>query len=246
MLIPYYFTDRTLKVGFKINLNSHHVNHANSKVSFTPNYPEIGIEFRYINKIMKELAMIYARIKNQYIFKYQTVFLARFDKQDEDNQVLDETEFFINLNINHIITETDINNFNVVSPLEYQKQQQEMKDSGRRFDKINSMTTYFYKTTEMNGLNYVKIPLRTNAILKIENNDKYCFLWSLLVYLHPYNNIHPSRVSNYRQYFKKLNIQGFDISRGFRCSDVHKFKELNNLSVIIIEIILYQDQNNWR
>ena len=30
MINPYYFTDRNLKVGFRINLNSHHMNHANS------------------------------------------------------------------------------------------------------------------------------------------------------------------------------------------------------------------------
>ena len=51
-----------------------------------------------------------------------------------------------------------------------------MKDSGWRFDKINFMTVYFYKTGEMNELNYAKIPLRSSAILNIENNDKHCFL----------------------------------------------------------------------
>ena len=40
---PYYFTDRNLKVGFKINLDSHHINHANSKLTILPNYPEFGI-----------------------------------------------------------------------------------------------------------------------------------------------------------------------------------------------------------
>ena len=43
---------------------------------------------------MKELSVIYARLMNQYTFRYQTVFSARFDKQDEDNQLLDKTEFF--------------------------------------------------------------------------------------------------------------------------------------------------------
>ena len=66
MLNLYYFTDRTLKVGFKINLDSHHLNHANSKLTITPNYLEFGIEVRYNNKIMKELSVIYARILNQY------------------------------------------------------------------------------------------------------------------------------------------------------------------------------------
>ena len=226
MINPYYFTDRNLKVGFKINLDSHHINHLNSKLTITPNHPEFGIEFRYINKIMKELSLIYARLINQYKFRYQTVFSARFDKQNEDNQVLDETELFINLNINHNLTQTDLDNINVVSSLEYQIQQQEMKDSGWRFVKVNSMTIYFYKTNEMNGSNYIKIPLRSNAILNVENIDKYCFLWSILAYLHPCNNNHPNRVSNYRQYFNELNIQGFDFSKGLKCCDVHKFNEI--------------------
>ena len=140
MINPYYFTDRNLQVGFKINLDSHHINHSNSKITITPNYPEFGIETRYINKIVKQLSIIYARLINQYKFKYQTVFSARFDKQDENNQLLDETELFINLNINHNLTQTDIDNFDIVSPLEHQIQQKEMKDSGWRFDKIDSMT----------------------------------------------------------------------------------------------------------
>ena len=104
MINPYYFTDRALQGGFKINLDSHQIYRANSKITITPNHPEFGIEVRYINKIMKELSVIYARLIDQYKFKYQTVFSARFDKQDEDNQVLDEIDIFINLNINHNLT----------------------------------------------------------------------------------------------------------------------------------------------
>ena len=121
-----------------------------------------------------------------------------------------------------------------------------MKDSGWRFDKINSMTVYFYKTGEMDGRSYVKIPLRSNAILNIENNDEYCFLWSILAFLHPCKNNHPNRVLNYKQYFNELNIQDFDFTNGFKCSDVHKFNELNNLSVNIFELNFYQDQNQWK
>ena len=98
---------------------------------------------------------------------------------------------FINLNINHNITESHLNKSDIKSPLEPQIQQEEMKNSGWRFDKINSMTVYFYKTGELKGLSYVKILLRSNAILNIENNDKDSFLWSILAYLHPCNNTHP-------------------------------------------------------
>ena len=50
MINPYYFIDENLKNGFKINLESHNIIHANSILTITPNFSEAGIEFRYINK----------------------------------------------------------------------------------------------------------------------------------------------------------------------------------------------------
>ena len=130
--------------------------------------------------------------------------------------------------------------------MEHQIQQQEMKGSGWSFDKISSMTRCFYKTGEMNDSNYVKLPLRSNAILNIENIDKYCFIWSILASLHPCNNNHQNRVSNCKQYFNELNIEGFDFINGVICNDFHRFKELNNFSITLFEIIFYQDQNKWK
>ena len=74
MINPYYFIDKNLKIGFKINLESHNFSHANSILSILPKFPEYGIEFRYINKIVKELSVIYSRLINQYKFKYHTLF----------------------------------------------------------------------------------------------------------------------------------------------------------------------------
>ena len=139
---PYYFTDRNLKVAYKINLDSHNLHHTNSRVTITPTFRDSWIEFRFINKIMKELSINYARLMNQYKFRYQTVFSARFDKQDEDVQLLDETELFIFLNINQNLTQSGLDEIAIRSPLENKIHQQEMKDSGWRFDKINSRTVY--------------------------------------------------------------------------------------------------------
>ena len=47
-----------------------------------------------------------------------------------------------------------------------------MKDSGWRFDKINSKTVYFYKTGEMNGVSFLKNTLRSSAIWNIKNIDE--------------------------------------------------------------------------
>ena len=243
MLNPYYFTDRAFRVGFNITLESHQIYHVKCKLIGKANHPEFGIEVRYINKIMKDLSFIYARLINQYKIKYQTVFSARFDKQNEDNQVLDEIELYISLNTNHKLIETDINKIDVKSSLEHHIQQPEMRDSGWRFDIKNSMTVYFYKTGELNGSNFVENLLRSNAILNIENIDKYCFIWSILASLYPCNNIQPNRVSNYRQYFNEVNIQRFDFTNGFRCTVVHKINNINNSSINIFELNFYQDQN---
>ena len=55
---PYYFIFENLKIGFKIFLESHNINHANSLLIIIPNFLDIGFETRYINKILKEMATI--------------------------------------------------------------------------------------------------------------------------------------------------------------------------------------------
>ena len=132
-----------MKTGLKINLDSHHINHANSKLTNTPNYPELGIEIRYIYKIVKEIFGIFARLINQSYSNIKQYFQQELINRMKKNQVFDGTEFLISFNINHNVTETDIDKFDIKSLLENQIQQQEMKDCGWRFDKINSMAIYF-------------------------------------------------------------------------------------------------------
>ena len=73
--------------------------------------------------------------------------------------------FFFSINNN--LTETDIDNIEVKSQLEHQIQIQELKESGWIIDKINSMKIKFYKTSELNESSYVKVPLRSNALINI-------------------------------------------------------------------------------
>ena len=114
-------------------------------VNKIPNFPDIGIETRYINKIIKEMATIYARLINRYKFKYHIFFSASFYKINEEDQRSDEIELFINLNFNNNLTKTDISNFDVKSQLGQQIQIQATKESGWIFDKINSMKIRLYK-----------------------------------------------------------------------------------------------------
>ena len=57
----------------------------------------------------------------------------------------------MNLNINHNLTESDIDNIDVRSQLDHQILVQENRESGWIFDKIDSTKKSFYKTVELNG-----------------------------------------------------------------------------------------------
>ena len=46
--------------------------------------------------------------------------------------------------------------------------------------------------------------------------------------------------------FQFIDIQGFDFINGFKCSDVYIFDKLNTLSINIIELGFYPDQNEWK
>ena len=100
-------------IGFKNNLDSHNINIAKSILTIESNFPEVWIEFRYFNKILKQKATIYARIINQYKFYYHILFSASFYEINEEDQRGDENEIFVKLNFYHNLTETDIDNSDV-------------------------------------------------------------------------------------------------------------------------------------
>ena len=118
-----------------------------------------------------------------------------------------------------------------------------MKESGWVFQRVNSMTISFYNTGNMDGSSYVKTPLRSSAIVNIKNDDKYCFLRSILAKLHPCEN-NSNIVSSYRKYFNELNIERFDFTNGFKCGDMYGFEKLNNFSINIYEFNF--DRNKYK
>ena len=71
-----------------------------------------------IKKMVKEMGKIYARLRNQRKFEYQTVFTARIDKLYEVVQVSVEIDIFFSLNIMKNITESDFDIFIVRSQRE--------------------------------------------------------------------------------------------------------------------------------
>ena len=234
--IEYKFTDNILNTAYDITVDRHHKKDLNSQITITSKFDNTGIEMFFIEKIFKELNHIYAKFINQYKFKYQLSFMLFIYKFEEDGDIRKEAEMTINLNMTNNLTQSEIDNVDIQWDLEARKQNLEMRESGWIFQRVNSMTISFYNTGNMDGSSYVKITLRSSAIVNTKNDDKYCFLWSILAKLHPCENDHPNRVSNYEPYFNELNIEGFDFTNGFKCSDMYRFEKLINLSINIHEL----------
>ena len=81
-------------------------------------------------------------------------------------------------------------------------------------------------TNALNGMTYVKLPIRSNSILNIQNIDRYCFLWSILANIHPVDKS-PQRVSKFEPYRDELNITNIEFTTGMRIVDIPRFEKLN-------------------
>ena len=55
-------TDRKLNVAYDVTLDNHHSKHANSRITSTSKFENIGIDINHIIKIMGEMANIYAKL----------------------------------------------------------------------------------------------------------------------------------------------------------------------------------------
>ena len=51
-----------------------------------------------------------------------------------------------------------------------------MKESGWKYQKINTMGISFYKSGKLICSSYVKIHSRSSALVNVKNNDKNCFI----------------------------------------------------------------------
>ena len=62
--------------------------------------------------LMIEMSNVYAKVINQYIFKYQLTFLVIFSKHGKDIETLSETELPNTLGITLKLTQSGLDNSN--------------------------------------------------------------------------------------------------------------------------------------
>ena len=201
------------------------------------------INKHHINNIVKQLSIKYGELINQFKFKIRFYANIKFLLEHED-EPSEETNHYIDVDIINILTILQLNDLDIMTDLDNEIQTRDMEGSGWNVQGINHIKIYFHKTNPINGMTYVEFPIRTNAILNIQNNDTYCFLWSILAYLHPVNK-DPQRVSKYIPYQNELNITDIDFSNGMKITDIDKFEKLNNqLSINVFEYSK-EDDNDY-
>ena len=93
-----------------------------------------------------------------------------------------------------------------------------------------------FKYHDIRASSYCKLPKsfsNSKSIVNIQNNDNYCFLWSILAHKYKVDN-HRERVSHYENHFHELN-QG-DIQFPMKIKDIQTFERLNNLNINVFEL----------
>ena len=94
----------------------------------------------------------------------------------------------------------------------------------------------------MNGRTYVKFPIRTNSILKIQNIDTYCFLWSILASIVAVDK-DPQRITKYEPYRNEINFTNIDFTNSMKVVDIPRFERLNpSLSISVFEYSKDEDK----
>ena len=100
-------------------------NHLNSKITIESKH-DLQTETRQRNSILETI--IYARLTDQYKFKHQVVFSALSEKLIELGYIDNKTERYISLKINHSLTQSDSDYLTIVSQVEAQIENQQMKE----------------------------------------------------------------------------------------------------------------------
>ena len=125
---------------------------------------------------------------------------------------------------------------NEANELSHKIDEFEEGESGYIFDSIKKLTVKMFKYYDIRASSYFKLPkpfCNSKSIVNIQNNDNYCFLWSILAHKYNVDN-HRERVTHYENHFHELN-QG-DIQFPMKIKDIPIFERLNNLNINVFEL----------
>ena len=230
---------RPLSGEYNVILINHNSLNLNSELKLVGKYNQY-INLVHINNIIRQLGIKYGELIKQFRFKIKIYVNVRYQKYQE-GEPPEIVNHYISIQIFENQTRIQLNNLDMATDIDNEIRRREMAGSGWNLQGINHLKIYFHKTNLLNGMTYIKFPIRTNSILNIQNNDTYCFLWSILANIQPTND-HSNRVSKYIPFRNEQNITNIDFSNGMKIVDIPKFENLN--PTLAINVFEYSTEDN--
>ena len=232
-----------LKAEYNVILIHHNPIDLNSELKI------VGKANHYINKyhinnIVKQLAIKYGELINQFKFKIRFYANVRYLLEHED-ELPEVVNHYVGVEIIENLTRLQLHDIDIMTDLDNELESRDMEGAGWNVQGINHLKINFHKTNSMNGMTYKKFPIRTNAILNIQNNDTYCFLWSILANIHPVDK-DPQRVSKYIPYQKELKKNSIDFTNGLKIVGIPRFENLNNTLSINVFQYNTDEENDYK
>jgi len=101
------------------------------------------------------------------------------------------------------------------------------RESNFVFKRVYSSTIRLARYNPIGGSSYIQTPkelMGKHAIVNVQNNNVFCFLYALASAIHPVQN-NPQRPEQYEKYFSEFHIKGLKFPLAPK--DISKFEDLN-------------------
>ena len=186
----------------------------------------------YINQLKRRIVI------NQYPIKFKIILTSEFNTPI----AFDIIEAHYSHPVQVILTENNLTAFydDLLDKFNAWIDGFQERGSGFVFKRIKSSNVKQYKYNSQRASSYIPLQFKSSNIINVQNTkDNKCFLWSILAKLYPTNN-HKQRVSKYKPYEDKINMNGIDYP--VKIKDIPKVEKQNgNLS---INVFALENQTN--
>ena len=188
-------------------------------------YTYINPDFEKVDNLVQRAIDVCTKYFHR--FKYKCIFVVKFNHSTHGT-----TNYFTITNM----FKNQYEELNEANELNHQIDEFEQGESGYIFDSIKKLTVKMFKYHDIRASSYCKLPTpfsNSKSIVNIQNNDNYCFIWSILAHKYKVDN-HRERVTHYENHFHERN-QG-DIQFPMEIKDIPSFERLNNLNINVFEL----------
>ena len=175
--------------------------------------------------------------------KYYISLKCRFYKPTDPDVITDPPVVFNSetcslLPTSNIKEEIEINYLNI----DQQVSKYVCQGSGWVLLNLISLNLNVIRYDPLKASSYIDLPKKIKnkkACINIHNDDKKCFVWSILAHFHPINyKDHPNRVSHYQQFENELDMT--HIEYPVQLNKIQKFEKQNNISINIFGLDQYK------